>query len=103
MDKRVSFPRDRNEFDVLIVGAGPTGCVIAERSASVLGLNVLVIDKRHHIAGNCYDRVHESGVLVHEYGPHYFRSKSDALIEYLSQFTEWIPADYRVKSLFENQ
>ena len=41
--------------DLLIVGAGPVGCVIAERAAKIKKWTSLVIDKRNHIAGNCYD------------------------------------------------
>ncbi len=91
-------PMAFTDFELLIVGAGPVGCVIAERAASQLGWRSVIVEKRAHIAGNCYDRTHESGVRVQEYGPHYFRSNSKNLIDYLSKFTEWIPGDYRVKS-----
>jgi UDP-galactopyranose mutase len=85
-------------YDVLIVGAGPVGCVVAEQLAKKKGWRCLIIDKRDHIAGNCYDRYHESGVLIHQYGPHYFRSNKKELIDYMSQFTDWIPGNYEVKS-----
>jgi UDP-galactopyranose mutase len=87
-----------NNIDLLIVGAGPVGCVIAERAANVLGWKVLLVEKRHHIAGNCYDRFHESGLMIHQYGPHYFRTNKKELLDYLSQFTSWIPGNYFVKS-----
>lgn len=86
------------DFDLLVVGAGPSGCVVAERAAELLGLAVLVIDRRDHLAGNCFDRCHASGVFIHDYGPHYFRATSETLVAYLSRFTDWIPADYRVVS-----
>ena len=54
-----------DDVDLLVCGAGPAGCVVAERAASVLGWKVLVIDRRNHVAGNCYDSTHASGVLVH--------------------------------------
>ena len=85
-------------IDLLVVGAGPVGCVVAERAASQLGWRTLIVDRRDHIAGNCYDRHHESGVLVHAYGPHYFRTDNTALFNYLSRFTAWIPGNYIVKS-----
>ena len=86
-----------NNYSLLIVGAGPVGCVLAERAARVLGWKVLIVEKRNHIAGNCYDMHHESGVLIHRYGPHYFRTNKEDLLNYLSEFTEWIPGDYFVK------
>lgn len=86
------------QYDVVIAGAGPVGCIIAEQLASVLNWKVLLIDKRNHIAGNCFDTKHASGVLIHRYGPHYFRTNNKNLIDYLSQFTEWIPGNYIVKS-----
>ena len=51
--------------DVLVVGAGFAGAVMAERIAAVSGLRVLVIDRREHIAGNAYDVRDEHGVLIH--------------------------------------
>ena len=64
-----------NKPDLLIVGSGPVGCVIAERAANIKKWNVLIVEKRNHIAGNCYDEKNNSGVLIHKYGPHYMRFK----------------------------
>ena len=85
-------------WDYLIVGAGFAGAVLAERLASQCGATCLVIDRRAHIAGNAHDRYDAAGVLVHDYGPHYFRTNSDRIVEYLSQFTEWHPVDYKILS-----
>jgi UDP-galactopyranose mutase len=90
-------------FDLLVVGAGPVGCVVAERAARVLNWRVLVIDRRNHIAGNCYDGPHLNGVWIHHYGPHYFRTRDRGVFRYLSQFTDWLPAPYQVKSLVRGQ
>ena len=38
--------------DLLIIGAGPVGCVIAERAAKIKKWKVLLVEKRNHIAGN---------------------------------------------------
>jgi len=92
-----------DEVDLLICGAGPVGCVIAERAANVLGWKVLLIDRRSHLAGNCYDAPHANGVLIHRYGPHYFRTRSRGLLRYLSRFADWVPAHYEVKSLVRGQ
>ncbi len=85
-------------FDYLIVGAGFSGLTTAERLATQKGATSLVVDKRPHIGGNAYDRYDDHGVLIHNYGPHYFRTNSPRIREYLSQFTEWHPVDYRILS-----
>lgn len=85
-------------YDYLIVGAGFAGAVLAERLASQLGKSCLVADRRDHIAGNAYDYSDSYGLLVHKYGPHYFRTNSDRVIDYLSQFTDWHAVHYRILS-----
>ena len=84
--------------DVLIVGAGFAGLVMAERLSTQLGKHCLVIDRRAHIGGNAYDYYDVHGVLVHKYGSHCFHTNSQAILDYLSKFTEWIPAKYTAKS-----
>ncbi len=79
------------------------GCVVAERCATILNWRVLLVDKRQHLAGNCYDEIHSSGVLIHKYGPHYFRTNNKRLLDYLSQFTDWIPGNYFVKSFVNGE
>ena len=92
-----------DDVDLLVCGAGPAGSVIAERAAEVLGWKVLVVDQRAHIAGNCHDSTHRNGVLIHNYGPHYFRTSDQALLAYLSRFAEWAPANYEVRSFVRGQ
>jgi len=89
--------------DYLIVGAGFAGLVLAERLATQLGSKCLVVDRRHHIGGNAYDEVDQSGVLVHKYGPHYFRTNSTMIREYLSRFTSWSPVSYQILSYTEGR
>ena len=84
--------------DVIIVGGGPVGCVLAERISSILKLNCIIIEKRNHIGGNCYDEYNSKGLLYHKYGPHYLRFKNKKTLNYLSKFTKWIPGEYIVKS-----
>ena len=84
--------------DLLIVGAGPVGCVIAERAAKIKKWSSLIVEKRHHIAGNCYDEINKKGLRIHKYGPHYMRFKNRKTFNYVSQFTKWIKGNYIVKS-----
>lgn len=85
-------------WDYLIVGAGFAGAVLAERLASKRGATCLVIDKRSHIGGNAYDHYDTAGVLLHTYGPHYFRTNSERIVNYLGQFTDWHPVEYKILS-----
>ena len=86
------------EVDFLIVGAGFTGLTLAERLSNELGASCLIVERRSHIGGNAYDEYDDHGVLIHKYGPHYFRTDQPAVIDYLSRFTSWRPADYRILS-----
>src|SRR5215213_6275902 len=93
----------RPDADVLVVGAGFAGSILAERLATVGGLRVLLIDRRDHIGGNAYDYVDEHGVLVHKYGPHIFHTNSDKVVHYLSRFTDWRPYEHRVVARVDGQ
>jgi UDP-galactopyranose mutase len=86
----------RDSYDYLIVGAGLSGTVLAERLGS-LGRSCLIVEKRDHIGGNCHDKKDRNGLFYHVYGPHYFRTNSELVRTYLSRFTEWHDAKYRVK------
>ena len=76
-------------FDCIIVGAGFAGVVLAERLATQKGQSILVIDKRAHPGGNCYDSYDANHVLIHNYGPHLFHTNNSEVVAYLSRFTEW--------------
>ena len=84
--------------DCLIVGAGFSGLTIAERLTTQQGKTCLVVEKRDHLGGNAYDKYDEAGVLIHTYGPHYFRTNAPRIVDYLSQFTAWHPVDYKILS-----
>ena len=71
----------------LIVGAGLYGATFAHEARRA-GMEVLVIDKRPHIAGNIYtERV--AGVNVHKYGAHIFHTNSERVWEYVNQFARF--------------
>lgn len=91
-----SWPPKTDRYDVLVVGAGFAGAVMAERLARDGGKRVLVVDRRPHIAGNAFDRLDEAGILMHQYGPHIFHTNSRDVFDYLSRFTEWREYEHRV-------
>jgi len=83
---------------VLVVGAGLSGATIA-RELAEKGNDVLVIEKRDHIAGNCYDYVDEdSGILMNKYGAHLFHTNSEVVWNYVNRFSEWVRWDHEVVS-----
>ena len=86
--------------DYLIVGSGLTGATIA-RYLTDHGREVLVVDRRDHIGGNVHDHLHPSGIRVHTYGPHYFRTNSTELWEYVNRFGHFYPFEAQVKSLVD--
>lgn len=90
-------------YDVVVVGAGISGAVFAERFASQNNARVLVLDIRRHIAGNCFDEYDEHGVLVHRYGPHLFHTSQRQVWDYLSQFTQWRPYHHQVLAEIDEQ
>lgn len=88
--------------DYVVVGAGLTGAVIA-RMLHDAGRSVVVLERRAHVAGNIHDHVHSSGIVVHTHGPHYFRTHSDALWQFMQRFTRFQPYVPELKSLVDGQ
>jgi len=84
-------------FDVVVVGAGLSGAVIAERHASMLGKRVLIVEKRDHIGGNCYDYLDpDTGIRVNKYGAHLFHTNSEEVWNYIRKFSDWSPWEHKV-------
>jgi len=83
--------------NILIVGCGLSGSVIARELANN-GYKVTIIDKRNHIAGNCFDYINEYGILVHKYGPHAFHTNNKEVVDWLLQFGEWYDFKLKVKA-----
>ena len=82
-------------FDIVIIGAGISGSVLAERYAAI-GKRVLVIEKRDHIAGNCFDFYDDNGILTSQYGAHLFHTNDEGVWDYVNQFAEWYPWSHKV-------
>lgn len=91
----------KKHYDWVVVGAGFAGAVMAERLAAGSGYNVLVVDRRPHIAGNAFDERNEVGQMYHKYGPHIFHTNSADVFEYLSRFTQWRKYEHRVLASVE--
>lgn len=73
----------------LVVGAGFSGAVVANLLADKFGEKVVVIDKKMHIAGNCYDYLDENGIMIHKYGSHIFHTNNEKVWDFLKKFTDF--------------
>ena len=78
------------------------GCTVA-RILAENSFKVIIIEKRNHIAGNVFDYINQNKERIHKYGPHllHCRKNSQAL-KFLSQFTEWIKYEHKVRALLAN-
>lgn len=71
--------------DYVVIGAGFFGSVFARQVAEA-GREVLVVDRRPHIGGNCYSECVD-GIDVHRYGPHIFHTDNQRVWDFLLRFT----------------
>jgi len=84
-------------MSVLVVGCGLSGVVIAERIANILNKKVVIIEKRNHIGGNCYDyREENTNILVNKYGAHLFHTNNTMVWNYVNKFDKWIRWEHKV-------
>lgn len=83
-------------YDCIIVGAGIAGATVARKLAEESNKKVLVLERRNHIGGNCYDKPDDHGILIHEYGPHIFHTGDEGVRDFLSRFTKWYDFGHEV-------
>jgi len=83
-------------YDSIVVGSGIAGSTVARQLAEQGKRNVLVLEKRKHIGGNCYDCFDEHGILIHLYGPHIFHTNIKEVYDFLSRFTTWTVFEHEV-------
>jgi UDP-galactopyranose mutase len=90
--------------DLVVVGSGFFGLTIAERCAAELGLEVLVLERRHHLGGNAYSETDpETGIEVHVYGAHLFHTSNKKVWDYVNRFTEFTSYQHRVYTRHNGQ
>lgn len=88
--------------DYLVVGSGLTGAVVARMMADA-GHNVLVVERRSHLGGNVHDHTHPSGIRIHTYGPHYFRTTSDEIWDFVNRFASFYKYEAELKSYVDGR
>jgi UDP-galactopyranose mutase len=91
-----------SKYDVLVVGAGFAGSVLAREFAES-GKKVLIIEKRNHIGGNMYEEIDESGIRIHKYGPHIFHTNKETVFNYLQKYGDWYFYEHRVLGFIDGK
>ena len=87
------------DYDYLIVGAGLYGAVFAREMVNA-GKKVLIIEKRDHIAGNCYTR-NDEGINVHQYGAHIMHTNDHKVWSYIQNYCQLNNYTNRVKANYQ--
>lgn len=91
-------------YDLIVVGSGFFGLTVAERAASQLDKNVLIVEKRSHIGGNAYSEPEpETGIEVHKYGAHLFHTSNKKVWDYVNQFTDFTDYQHRVFAMHDGK
>lgn len=84
----------------LIVGAGFSGCTLANRLITELDCSIEIWDERDHPGGNCHSsRDDKTGIMVHRYGPHIFNTDKKEIWDFVNSFGEFRNYVHRVKGL----
>ncbi len=92
----------KNIPDILIIGSGFYGAVLAERFATILNKKVLIIERRNHIGGNSYSEIDKkSNIEYHKYGTHIFHTANLRVWNYINKFTEF--NNYRHQTLTKHK
>lgn len=87
--------------DVLVIGAGLWGCVVARELAEA-GYRVLIVEMRALPGGNTRSAVDPAtGIEVHCYGSHIFHTSNETVWAYVNRFTSF--TDYRHTVLTEHE
>ncbi len=85
----------------LIVGAGFSGAVIANLIANELNEKVLIIDKKNHTAGNCYDYRDKNGIMIHKYGSHIFHTSNEKVWNFVRRFGDFNQYMHKVTAVID--
>lgn len=88
--------------NVMVVGAGLSGCVFAREIVDKLHKKVTIVERRNHIAGNIYDEW-DKGILIQRYGPHYIATYHWEIVEYLKRFTDFYEYPVRAQSYLDGK
>ena len=84
----------------LVVGSGFSGAVVARELAENIDCRIDILEKRTHIAGNCYTETNEdTGITIHKYGSHIFHTSNDVVWSYINKYARMMQFINRPKAL----
>lgn len=89
--------------EIIIVGSGFSGSILARKIAEECNRKVRVIEKRSHIGGNMYDEYDENGILIQKYGPHFLNTNKYFIIEFLKKYTELFVHETKLLSFIDGE
>ena len=86
-----------NNYDIIIVGSGLSGSVMANMIGNHSDKKIIVIDKRNHIGGNCFDYIdNDTNIRINKYGAHLFHTNNEKVWKFVNKYSEWIPYEHKV-------
>ena len=89
-------------MNLYFVGAG-ISTIAAGRILAENDNRVVIVERKDHIGGNCFDYFDENSIDIHAYGTHIFHTDNAEVWRFLSQFTQWYPYQHEVKALVDGQ
>lgn len=93
--------RPDRKHRIAVVGAGLSGAAVAFTLATRLrNVEITVFDQRGHVGGNVHTAVEpQTGVMVHQYGPHIFHTNDEQVWNFFDQFAHLQPYTQRTKGI----
>jgi UDP-galactopyranose mutase len=87
-------------YKFLIIGSGFSGCVLANQLLQKIDCSIDIWDERAHTGGNCHtERDVQTGIMVHQYGPHIFNTDKKEIWDFVNSFGEFKNYVHRVKAV----
>jgi UDP-galactopyranose mutase len=86
--------------DIIIIGAGWTGAVLAHLCATVRKRKVLVLELHPFVGGHAHDFVNEHRIRVQQFGAHLFHTSDEEVWKFVNQFSEFNGYVHYVKTRF---
>ena len=89
------------KYDYIVIGAGLTGALFAH-ALTKRGYNVLVVEKNKKIGGLCSTSL-QHGIMVHDYGPHIFRTDDSDVWSFVNSVCEFQPIVYTPIAIYRGK